>query len=138
MEQKQKNTKKILIPALLLIACLIIFSAAYMLNKPSASAGEKAFEVTVIDNNGESTNYSGQTDEEYLRGALEELEGLSIVGTDGEYGLVVEEVNGVRAVYEKDGAYWSFNVNGTYCNYGVDSQPVNDGDKFEIVYTPAE
>lgn len=138
MEQKQKNTKKILIPALLLIACLIIFGAAYMLNKPSASAGEKAFEVTVIDNNGESTNYSGQTDEEYLRGALEELEGLSIVGTDGEYGLVVEEVNGVRAVYEKDGAYWSFNVNGTYCNYGVDSQPVNDGDKFEIVYTPAE
>lgn len=138
MEQKQKNTKKILIPALLLAACLVIFGAAYMLNKPSASAGEKAFEVTVIDNNGDATNYNGQTDEEYLRGALEELEGLSIVGTDGEYGLVVEEVNGIRAVYEKDGAYWSFNVNGTYCNYGVDSQPVNDGDKFEIVYTPAE
>ena len=138
MEQKQKNTKKILIPVLLLAACLIIFGAAYMLNKPSASAGEKAFEVTVIDNNGDATNYNGQTDEDYLRGALEELEGLSIVGTDGEYGLVVEEVNGVRAVYEKDGAYWSFNVNGTYCNYGVDSQPVNDGDKFEIIYTPAE
>ena len=138
MEQKQKNTKKILIPVLLLAACLVIFGAAYMLNKPSASAGEKAFEVTVIDNNGDATNYNGQTDEEYLRGALEELEGLSIVGTDGEYGLVVEEVNGIRAVYEKDGAYWSFNVNGTYCNYGVDSQPVNDGDKFEIVYTPAE
>lgn len=138
MEQKQKNAKKIWIPALLLVACLAVFGILYALNRPATSAGEKAFEVTVIDNNGEATNYKGQTDEEYLRGALEELDGLTISGTDGEYGLVVETVNGVRAIYEKDGAYWGFNVNGTYCNYGVDSQPVNDGDKFEIVYTPAE
>lgn len=138
MEQKQKNAKKIWIPALLLVACLAIFGILYVLNRPATSAGEKAFEVTVIDNNGEATNYKGQTDEEYLRGALEELDGLTISGTEDEYGLVVETVNGVRAIYEKDGAYWSFNVNGTYCNYGVDSQPVNDGDKFEIVYTPAE
>lgn len=138
MEQKQKNTKKILIPALLLVVCLVIFGAAYALNKPATSAGEKAFEVTVIDDTGASTNYSGNTDEEYLHGALDELEGLTITGTEGEYGFVVETVNGVRAIYEKDGAYWSFNVNGTYCNYGVDGQPVNDGDKFEIIYTPAE
>lgn len=138
MEQKQKNTKKILIPALLLAVCLVIFGAVYALNKPSASVGEKAFEVTVIDNNGVATNYSGQTDEEYLRGALEELEGFTFSGTESEYGLMVEIVNGISAVYDKDGAYWSFNVNGTYCNYGVDSQPVNDGDQFEIIYTPAE
>jgi hypothetical protein len=37
-----------------------------------------------------------------------------------------------------DGAYWSFNVNGEYCNYGVSEQPVEDGDAFEIVYTKAE
>lgn len=138
MEQKQKNTKKILIPALLLAACLMVFAAAYMLNKPSVSAGEKAFEVTVIDNNGDAVSYSGQTDEEYLRGALEALDGLTISGTESEYGLMVETVNGIRAVYDKDGAYWSFSVNGDYCNYGVDSQPVNEGDKFEIVYTTAE
>ena len=138
MEQKQKNTKKILIPALILAACLVVFGIFYMLNKPTASAGEKAFEVTVIDNNGDATNYKGQTDEEYLRGALEELEDLTITGTESEYGLMVETVNGISAVYDKDGAYWSFNVNGEYCNYGIDSQPVNDGDKFEIVYTPAQ
>ena len=138
MEQKKNSKKKLLIPAVILAACLIIFGAAYALNKPSASAGEKAFEVTVIDNNGDATNYSGRTDEEYLRGALEELEGLTITGTEGDYGLVVETVNGIRAIYEQDGAYWSFNVNGTYCNYGVDTQPVNDGDNFEIIYTPAQ
>lgn len=138
MEQKKNSKKKILIPAVILTVCLIIFGAAYALNKPSGSAGEKCFEVTVIDDNGASTNYSGQTNEEYLRGALEELEGLTITGTESEYGLMIETVNGISAVYDKDGAYWSFNVNGEYCNYGVDTQPVNDGDKFEIIYTPAE
>lgn len=138
MEQKKNSKKKLLLPAVILIACLIIFGAAYALNKPAASAGEKAFEVTVIDDNGESTNYSGQTDAEYLREALEELDGFSMTGTESDYGLMVETVNGISAVYDKDGAYWSFNVNGSYCNYGVDTQPVNDGDKFEIIYTPAE
>ena len=138
MEQKQKNTKKILIPSLILVACLIAFGIFYSLNKPATFAGKKAFEVTVIDNNKVATNYKGQTDEEYLRGALEELDGLTITGTESEYGLMIETVNGIRAVYDKDGAYWSYNVNGEYSNYGVDSQPVNDGDTFEIIYTPAE
>ena len=31
--------------------------------------------------------------------------------------------------------YWSFYVNDEYCNYGIDSQPVHDGDKFRIEYT---
>ena len=31
-----------------------------------------------------------------------------------------------------------FYVNDEYCNYGVSEQPVEDGDKFSIVYTLAE
>ena len=31
-------------------------------------------------------------------------------------------------------AYWGFYINGEYCSYGIDSQPVSDGDIFEIVY----
>lgn len=138
MEQKQTSKKKIIIPAVILAVCLVAFGIFYILNRPAASAGTKAFEVTVIDNNGGETNYKGTTDEEYLRGALEELDGFTMSGTESEYGLMVETVNGISAIYDKDGAYWSFEVNGEYCNYGVDSQPVNDGDKFEIIYTPAE
>ena len=51
--------------------------------------------------------------------------------------MMVDTVNGVRADYEADGAYWSFCVNGEYCNYGIDTQPVEDGDVFSIVYTSA-
>ena len=69
---------------------------------------------------------------------MEEADGLEFGADEGPYGLSVHTVNGERADYNLDGAYWGFNVNGTYCNYGVDSQPVMDGDAFEIVYTLAE
>lgn len=137
MEQK-KNVKRTVIPVVVLILCILCFGIFYMRNRPETSAGGKKFEVTVIDDKGDSTDYSGQTEEEYLRGALEGLKGFSMSGTEGEYGLMVEVVNGVSAVYETDHAYWSFYVNDNYCNYGVDEQPVNDGDHFKIVYTLAE
>ncbi len=137
MEQK-KNKKKLIALAVVLVACLLGAGIIYMLNRPGTSAGAKTFQVTVIDNENVSTDYEGHTDEEYLRGALEQLEGFSMSGTESEYGLMVEVVNGVSAVYDVDNAYWSFYVNDEYCNYGVDTQPVNDGDHFKIVYTPAE
>ena len=51
---------------------------------------------------------------------------------------MVDTVNGEKAVFEKDGAYWGFSVNGEYCNYGISEQPVADGDAFEIAYTVGE
>ena len=65
---------------------------------------------------------------------MEEAKGLEFFGTESEYGLMVETINGVTPDYNVDGAYWSFYVNGAYCNYGIDSQPVEDGDAFVIKY----
>ena len=48
---------------------------------------------------------------------------------------MVVEINGVTADYNVDQSYWAFYVNDEYCNYGVDSQPVADGDVFRIEYT---
>ena len=50
---------------------------------------------------------------------------------------MVETVNGESAIYEKDGAYWGFNLNGEYCNYGISEEPVTDGDAVLIVWTKA-
>jgi len=66
---------------------------------------------------------------------MDEAEGLTYSGTEGAYGLMIDTVNGETADYSVDASYWSFNVNGEYCNYGIDQQPVNDGDAFSIVYT---
>ncbi|MBR6381239.1 MAG: DUF4430 domain-containing protein, partial [Lachnospiraceae bacterium] len=44
---------------------------------------------------------------------------------------------GEQAIYAVDNAYWAFYVNDEYCQYGIDSQPVADGDAFKIVYESA-
>ena len=49
--------------------------------------------------------------------------------------LMISSINGEVADYNVDSSYWSFYVNDEYCNYGIDTQPVKDGDAFAIVYT---
>jgi len=142
-ETTNKNNKKTLKIALgvgALVVLVAVFALVYGKFSAKPVAGEKAITIEVIDNNAASTVYELNTDAEFLRQALEEAkaQGLTVGGTESEDGLMVDTVNGIRADYTLDGAYWSFNLNGTYCNYGIDDQPVTDGDAFSIVYTPAE
>ena len=48
---------------------------------------------------------------------------------------MIETVNDCTADWDKDHAWWSVYVNGELANYGVDQQPVNDGDVFCLQYT---
>ena len=80
-----------------------------------------------------SKTFTYHTDEEFL-GVVLETEGL-IKGEMGPYGLTIFEVDGERAVWEENGAYWAIFVNGEYGMTGVDTTPVNDGDAFKLEYT---
>ena len=117
---------------MLLIA---VFAAIFLLFRPKTVQGDKSITIEVVDNNAASTSYEVHTDAQYLRQAMEEAEGLEFSGTESEYGMMVETVNGVTADWNVDQSYWSFYVNGEYCNYGIDTQPVVDGDAFQIVYS---
>lgn len=130
----KKNLKRILAASLLalLFAALVL---VYVTFGEKAVAGSKAITIAVVNSLGEETVYSVKTDAQYLSGAMDEAEGLTYEGREGPYGLMVESVNGERAVYGENGAYWSFSVNGEYCNYGADQQPIEDGDAFVIAYT---
>lgn len=97
--------------------------------------GAKSVVIVVVNSEGAEASYDVKTDADYLRQAMEEAEGLEFTGTESAYGLMVETVNGETASWDVDQSYWAFYVNDEYCNYGVDSQPVNDGDTFKIVYT---
>lgn len=137
MEKKQSDRKKIIIGAVILVVLLAAFAVIYVVFGPKAAQGSKEYILKVVDDNGETTEYTGHTDAEYLRGALEELEkadDLTIEGEESDYGLFIDTVNGVTADYSKDKAYWALYVNGEYGNYGVDSQPLTDGDIYSLVY----
>ncbi|MDE7270076.1 MAG: DUF4430 domain-containing protein [Acetatifactor sp.] len=134
---QKKANKKIIIGIAVLLIAIAAFSGIYFLFGAKPVAGSKSITIEVVDDRQETTAYQLQTEVEFLRQAMEEAEGLSFSGTESEYGMMVDTVNGLTADYNTDGAYWSFYVNGDYCNYGIDSQPVLDGDIFSIRYTLA-
>lgn len=118
-----------------LVVLVVALLGVYNVFREKAVEGSKEITIEVINSAGESTMYELKTDAEYLEQAMEEAEGLDFEYEDGPYGATVHTVNGEKADYNTDGAYWGFNVNGDYCNYGISEQPVEDGDAFQIVYT---
>lgn len=135
MTDTKKTNRKLIIGITALVLLIVVFAAVFLLFRPKTVQGAKSITIEVVDNNAASTMYDVHTDAEYLCQAMEEAEGLEFSGTESEYGMMVETVNGVTADWNVDQSYWSFYVNGEYCNYGIDTQPVVDGDAFKIVYS---
>lgn len=136
MEQKSKVSKKgVIIAVIALVVVAGVFCGIYFFLLPATSKGAKTYTLTVVHADKNSKDFTLHTDEEYLGAALENEKLIS--GTEGPYGLMVEVVDGERAVYEQDGAYWAFYVGDDYANTGVDATPVHDGDSFKLEYTLA-
>lgn len=131
MHTKKKN----LLMVTGFLCLILLLGCVYLTFQEKSVAGSKTVTIEVIDQEEQSTSYTVKTDAEYLRQAMDEAEGLTYSGTEGPYGLMVIEINNQRADYATDGAYWSFYVNGQYCNYSVDQQPIADQDIFQIIYT---
>lgn len=102
-------------------------------SEDSTSFDEKQVTIEVVDSKGKAALYEISTHADYLKEAMDEADGLTYETDDG----MVMVINGERADYVLDGAYWSFYVNGEYCNYGIADQPINDGDIFKIEYKKA-
>ncbi len=135
MTEKKKFNKKLIGGIALLIVLVAAFVIIFSVFGPKTVAGSKAITIEVVDKEQKSTMYELQTDAEFLRQAMEEAEGLEFSGTEGAYGLMIDTVNGLTANFNVDASYWGFFVNGEYSQYGIDTQPVMDGDAFQIVYT---
>lgn len=133
----KKNTRKIWIGVIALVAVAIIFGVVYKVTAPKAQQGGKSCTLEVVDDNGDTTTYELSTDVEYLRELMDEAaenEDFSYEGEEGDYGLYIETVNGLTADYDTDGAYWAIYVNGEYGQNSADLQPVADGDTYRLSY----
>ena len=115
----EMNMKKLLS---LLLVLVMVFTLV-------ACSAKTCFTVVTTDLDGKETTHKIKTDAATVGEALIE-EGL-IKGHDTEYGLYVDEVNGIALDWDKDGKYWAFYINGEYAQTGVDTTNVEDG----AVYT---
>ncbi len=96
---------------------------------------EKTFVFKVVDLDGSEKSFNIKTDAKTVGDALvaEKL----ISGEQGDYGLMVDTVNGIKYEYSVDGAYWAFYVNGEYAMSGVDTTDIVDGTTYSFVATKA-
>lgn len=130
-----KNLKRILSVLLVLTLTAAAFMSFVGCEKPKGDDSEKTITVTVIDDKGEEKVFTITTNSPNLRGALEQEK--LIEGDESEYGLYVKVVNGLRADYDEDGAWWGFYKDGVQLPSGVDTTIISDGDKYEIKYEKA-
>ena len=92
--------------------------------------GAKSFPLTIVDKEGNAITITVNTDKETVGEALTEL-GI-VEGTMGEYGLYMTHVNGIPAIFEEDGYYWSFYINDEYAMTGVDQTPITEGESYKL------
>lgn len=132
--------KKVILGSGILVVLIVAMTLIWTSFREKPVEGSKTITIEVVNSEEKSVVYELSTDAKFLIEAMEEAkeQGLTYEGEEGQYGLNISTVNGERADFTLDGAYWSINVNGEYGNYGVSEQPVEDGDVFEIIYTKAE
>ena len=97
---------------------------------------EKSFEFQVVDLDGTKKEFEIKYDTEKTVGEALINEKL-ISGETGQYGLMVDTVDGQKYDYNEDGAYWAFYINDEYAMTGVDSTPIKDGEAYSFVATKA-
>lgn len=130
-----KQNETLLLAAIMLFAAVLLFFGIYQLFAPQASAGAKAITIEVVDQTQTQTTYQVHTDAEYLIDAMKDTPEFTFSGYEGPYGLTLITINGITADWDRDQAYWCIYANGEMGSYGIDTQPVNDGDCFRFVYT---
>lgn len=99
---------------------------------------EKTIVVSVVDDQGETTVFEIETEAEVLIDAIQNIDGLTIEGTEESWGFYVTTVNGLEANYDENQSYWALYENQEMALYGVSELEIVDGNEYSFVYTVDE
>lgn len=126
MSKQKKTTLIFAAAAIVLVMALLVVWATF---RPGALEGVKEITVNVTHTDESTYTNTFETTAKYLAEALEPY-GL-LEGEESEYGLFVKTVDGEYAD-DAEGAYWMYDANGAMAEYGVDTQPIEDGDVYDF------
>lgn len=120
---------KILKPAALIVCLLVATTLLFAGCGDKTAEGEKDITVSIVLADGSSQAIDINTDKEYLADALVQ-EGIIEYDESGYYTCI----NGVTADYNADKSWWCLTKDGAMTTEGLNTQPIQDGDKFELTY----
>lgn len=126
-----KNKKPIIAAIVLVVVAVVLFSV-YSFTKPETKKGSKEVTVQVVDKDGKAEDFIYHTDREYLGEVLKDEK--LVEGEDGEYGLFITSVNGIKAD-DSSQEWWCITKGGEQVNTSADKTPIADGDTFELTLT---
>ena len=128
--------KKLLAIVMCVILLLgLVACGAKQEETPETGAEKVSFTVIVIHKDGTEKTFTYETNEKYV-GPVLEADGL-LKGNEGPYGMEITEVDGEKAVYSEDGAYWAVYEGEEYALQGIDTTPVKEGQVYKLVWTRA-
>ena len=123
--------------AMLLAAAAIVCSALFVIScgeEETTTAGETtapvSFSLVVVKLDGSEKTHSVTTTETTLAAALIK-EGI-IEGEEGQYGFVVQVVDGERHYWEEDGKYWAIYIGDEYASVGISSIIPEEGKVYKL------
>ena len=124
-----RGNKKTLfaVAALAVVAALML--GLWYFTRPETQVGDKTVVVEVVHADGNSREFTCQTDEEYLGPLL--LEEKLAEGEQGAYGLFITAVDGETA-QDSLRQWWCITKGGERVDTGADATPIADGDHFEL------
>jgi len=149
-KKMKKKVKKLSLAVILtLLITMLVLLAACGAEAPATTAtpgndlataqdigeGSKRFSFQMFDGEGNVLSWNVHTDETTVGAALVEV-GL-IEGEVSDFGLMVSHVNGIRADFVEDDAYWAFYIDDDFAMVGVDATDIEEGVTYKFIYTEA-
>ena len=127
------KNKKLVLATVAVVALIAVMAGVWYFTRPTPEEGSKAITVFVTHKDGTEKKFEFRTDEEYLDKVLL-AKGL-ITGSESQYGLTVESVDGEIADWIADNAYWAIYIGDEYATTGISEIVVTDGAIYKFVYT---
>ena len=125
------NNKKIVIAIAAVAAVIGLMLGIWTATRPETQQGSKAITIVVVHKDGTEKSFEYRTDAEYLAEVL--LAESLVTGSESEYGLTIESVDGETADWN-EGVYWAIYIGDEAATLGASSIPVTDGQVYKLVY----
>ncbi len=120
--------------SVILVAIIVVFGVLLATGGLDFQKGDKDITVTVVYKDKTQKEFEISTDAENLGDAL--LEEKLVNEQEHKSGFY-NTIDGVRADYTLDKAWWCVTKDGEMTTVGANELPIADGDNFEITHTPA-
>lgn len=124
--------KKMILALFSVIFVIGLLLGIYAGTRPDTQEGSKEITVVVLHSDGTEKNFQWKTDAVYLSEVL--LEKELVTGSDSEYGLTIESVDGETADFTTGNAYWAVYIGDEYATVGVSGIALEDGGVYKLAY----